>query len=287
MKRRYAAGDTEGNRTGLGVSALAEEMLEVPRLTRPTSRGSGEEIADARRELAGESPSVGSMPSAMAKPRGARGSPPGDALEILLDKLGERLAFERTGSRLYDGLLSKADLESWEGGPSRVQLAKFRDEERAHVALVHDAIVALGGDPTAVTPCADIQGVASSGILQVVADARTSLSQSLDAMLSAELTDNDGWRMLIALAQPVIPEHAARFEQALEHERQHLEAVRMWLAARVEISIEIQPQPARDLPPSRSSVGRGVRSPRKRSRARPAASTPRSSKPPSRGRSRR
>ncbi|MEJ7807785.1 MAG: ferritin Dps family protein, partial [Telluria sp.] len=34
----------------------------------------------------------------------------GDSPHILLDKLGERLAFERTGARLYDALITKCDV---------------------------------------------------------------------------------------------------------------------------------------------------------------------------------
>ena len=58
----------------------------------------------------------------------------------------------------------------------------------------------MGADPTAETPSADVIGVASQGLLQVITDPRTTLSQSLEAMLTAELTDNDGWETLAALA---------------------------------------------------------------------------------------
>ena len=39
---------------------------------------------------------------------------------VFIDKLGERAAFERTGTRLYQGALAKFDvLGSWDGGPTR------------------------------------------------------------------------------------------------------------------------------------------------------------------------
>ena len=56
------------------------------------------------------------------------GDPAGAALQALkggpptqfLDKLGERLAFERTGVRLYEALISKHEaLGSFAGGPDR------------------------------------------------------------------------------------------------------------------------------------------------------------------------
>ena len=38
------------------------------------------------------------------------------------------------------------------------------------------------------------------GIMQVLTDPRSSLAQCLQVMLTAELTDNDGWELLIKLA---------------------------------------------------------------------------------------
>jgi hypothetical protein len=34
----------------------------------------------------------------------------GESPQILLDKLGERLAFERTGARLYDAFITKCEV---------------------------------------------------------------------------------------------------------------------------------------------------------------------------------
>ncbi len=107
---------------------------------------------------------------------------------IFLDKLGESLAFERTGTRLYEGLLDKFDAEgSWAGGPSRDELIHFHHEELAHFQMLRNAMVDLGGDPTSVTPSADVAGVTSEGVLKVVTDPRTSLSESLDALRASTL----------------------------------------------------------------------------------------------------
>jgi hypothetical protein len=105
--------------------------------------------------------------------------------------------------------------------------------------MVRGAMEELGADPTAITPAADVIGVASSGLLQVVTDPRTTLPQSLDALLTAELTDNDGWQMLIELARIYGKEDlVTRFQIAKAAEEVHLAEVRRWLT--VETSLEAQ-----------------------------------------------
>jgi hypothetical protein len=68
------------------------------------------------------------------------------------------------------------------------------------------------------------------GLMQVVTDPRTTLAQSLHAMLIAEMTDNSGWETLIALAS-VNGQSAmvGNFTVALDEERRHLQMVRSWL----------------------------------------------------------
>src|SRR5687768_8297078 len=119
-----------------------------------------------------------------------------------MDKLGERLAFERTGTRLYEALVSKHEaFGSFPGGPSRDDLEHIRHEEFQHFTLLQSVITQYGGDPTAVTPSADLHATAAHGIQMVLVDPRTTLLQSLEAMLLAELADNACWETLIALAQ--------------------------------------------------------------------------------------
>jgi hypothetical protein len=49
-------------------------------------------------------------------------------------------------------------------------------------------------------------------------------------MLTAELTDNDGWQLLIDLADNLgYPELVKDFQSALQHEEEHLVNVRGWL----------------------------------------------------------
>jgi rubrerythrin len=150
-----------------------------------------------------------------------------------VDKLGERLAFERAGTRLYEALISKYDaFGSFSGGPSRDDLEHVRQEEYRHFTLLQSAIEQLGGDPTAVTPSANLQTTAAHGIHQVIVDPRTTLLQSLEAALIVELADNACWEALIELAQEASQDTLVQqFQEALKHEQDHLEKVHAWVAA--------------------------------------------------------
>jgi len=76
---------------------------------------------------------------------------------LLLDKLGERLAFERAGTRLYEALLSKHDARrTFTGGPSRDEIAHIRDEELQHMQLVNDAIAVMKSYGAVIVDPADI-----------------------------------------------------------------------------------------------------------------------------------
>src|ERR1041385_6275100 len=153
-------------------------------------------------------------------------------LAVFLDKLSERLAFERTGVRLYEALLNKCQtLGESAPGATLEDIEHIGSEELEHFLLINNAILEIGGDPTEQSPSADVVGVASMGILQVLTDPRSSLAQCLQVMLTAELTDNDGWELLIKLTENLgYDDMKAEFETALEHEEEHLVNVRSWLS---------------------------------------------------------
>jgi hypothetical protein len=194
-----------------------------------------------------EADSVGSIPPATDT-----------SLSILLDKLGERLAFERTGTRLYGALITKylalvnageeplppADTLALSGTAAKARppkgeaaldtLRRIRAEELSHFLMLGELITQLGGDPTALTPCADVTAAASMGLMQVLNDPRTTLAQCLNTLLTAELTDNAGWELLSDLAQSAGQSQLLDpFAQALAAEQQHLAIVRGWLKALV------------------------------------------------------
>src|SRR5690606_18244049 len=97
-----------------------------------------------------------------------------------IDKIDERIAFERTGVRLYDALISMykgADDNS--AFPELATLARFREEDRKHFELACRAMEKIGGACTAMTPAADLAGVGGMGLVQVLADPRTNFKQCL------------------------------------------------------------------------------------------------------------
>ena len=116
------------------------------------------------------------------------------------------------------------------GVVSRERLQEFRDEEHAHFKLLADAIEQLGGDPTAMTPCANLVGVQAAGLMQAINDPRTSLTQCITTILIAELADECAWQLLIDLAHSSVHDDLAqRFRAALQEEQDHLQQVRAWL----------------------------------------------------------
>jgi bacterioferritin (cytochrome b1) len=232
MKSTGAKQVMNGNRTGMQTAPeLAEELIEGASNAEPSSEGGAELIAELRSEYIAEGFPVGSMPMIAASEE-EEADEDEIGMAVLLDKLSERLAFERTGTRLYEALLNKCEtLGETVPGPTLEEIEHIGREELEHFQLINRTITELGGDPTVESPCADVAAVASMGIMQVLTDPRTSMAQCLQAILTAELTDNDGWRLLIQLADNLgYPEMKAEFETALAHEVEHLQNVRTWLA---------------------------------------------------------
>jgi uncharacterized ferritin-like protein (DUF455 family) len=124
-------------------------------------------------------------------------------------------------------------------------LAAIRADEARHFLLLKDAIETLGGDPTSQTPSADIVGVESMGLVQVLNDPRTSLAQSLHAIVTAELSDKAGWETLIALAdEHELADMVNDFTLALNEEREHLALVQTWYEEALGLTygdVEIEP----------------------------------------------
>lgn len=223
------------NRTGVQMSPLDTSAMQsgMPASMTPATPGDDTAIAEMRSTYIASADPVGSVPiPGTVKGAIMTGASvlTGDQPQLLLDKLGERLAFERTGTRLYDALITK--FETLQDGSTSMTLAdlqKIRQDEARHFAIVADAIDTLGGDPTSQTPCADLVGVESMGLMQAVTDPRTTIAQCLHAILVAEMTDNAGWEMLIALAEDQKQSSLITdFSVALDEERVHLQQVRAW-----------------------------------------------------------
>jgi rubrerythrin len=216
-----------GNVTGVQMSpkdtkSLLEAVGQIP----PDVPGDSKAIMLERTKRAEEAERIGSVPipgSAKGVLKSTVDMARGKSPEILVDKLGERLAFERSGVRLYDAVIAKAKALDARGSDLLGMLQHIRDEEYEHMLMVAEAIESLGADPSAMTPCADIAGVKGMGIMQVVTDPRSNIEQALGALLTAELEDNAAWEMLIELAQAGgHPNIAKGFEKAKRQEDDHL-----------------------------------------------------------------
>jgi rubrerythrin len=221
------------NRTGVQMSPIdSKAMLEDDGSVRGEGGDEGAS-AELRSAYIAESDGVGSVPlpgtvsGAMAM---GVAMLKGDSPQILLDKLGERLAFERTGTRLYDALITKCDVMLDDQISMTIaDLEGIRADEARHFLMLSDAIESLGGDPTSQTPSADMVGVEAMGLVQVLNDPRTSLAQSLHAIVTAELSDKAGWETLIALAdEHELSDMVNDFTLALDQEREHLALVQTW-----------------------------------------------------------
>jgi len=245
------------NRTGMQMSPFdANQMKSSANSTTANSPGDDSALAQLRGEYIVESDPVGSVPmpgSLKGVVKTGMAALKGDNPSLFLDKLGERLAFERTGTRLYDALIAKFDAVDSDGLSMTLEdLQQIRDEEANHFAIVANAIEQLGGDPTSQTPCADLAGVESMGLMQVVTDPRTTLAQSLHAILIGELADNSGWEMLITLAEANGQDSmVADFTVALNDERVHLQKVQSWLEeATMGMAVSDEATDVDEVPPS-------------------------------------
>lgn len=154
-----------------------------------------------------------------------------DVSEILMDKLGERVAFERAGTRLYEALISKyEDAEDKKSLPDKSRLEQFHQEELKHFEVVSQAVKLVGGELPIITPATDVNGSLSMNWMLAITDTRTSFLQALEIVLQAELVDHASWELLIELAERrELPEVATQFQECLNEKEIHLTTLKQWL----------------------------------------------------------
>ncbi|MFP5394002.1 MAG: ferritin Dps family protein [Gammaproteobacteria bacterium] len=233
------------NRTGIQMSPLeTKAMLDVDPALLPKQQGDSTVLADIRSQYIAEADSLGSVPlpgTFTGAASMAMTMLKGESPTVLLDKLGERLAFERTGTRLYEALINKCQVLLNNGGigisMTVDDLLRIRNDEARHFFLIKEAIESMGADPTAQTPSADAVGVESLGLVQLLGDGRTSIAQCLHAIITAELSDKAGWETLVALAdEQGLTELVERFTDALHQEQEHLAMVQTWYSEALGLS---------------------------------------------------
>jgi ferritin-like metal-binding protein YciE len=233
MQESTEATDIGRNRTGVQTSPqLSKEMND---LVQPVSAETADAspLNEVRLLYIREADPLGSIPPP-ATIKGAVKTAAkllqGERPQAFIDKLAERLAYERSGTRLYDAVIAKFMAHEGELQSASLQeVTEIRNEEASHAALIRTCLEQLGADPTAQTPSADLVGVATAGFLQAAADPRTTLAQTLQVALAAELVDVASWEMLISLAEQMGQDGMVeRFRKALDRETEHVAKVRGW-----------------------------------------------------------
>src|SRR4051794_12606819 len=131
---------TGTNRTGAKASPKdSKELVAAAERATPFVGTDGKILRAERVAWAANAEPVGTMPlPATFKGAAKMGLKmiKGEHPNVFLDKLGERAAYERTGTRLYEALLVKheaADVHV--GGPTREELEQHRDDELRHYAI--------------------------------------------------------------------------------------------------------------------------------------------------------
>ncbi len=213
------------NKTGIQMSPFdSKETIAFAQQIPPDIQGKGEMLEEVFKSCVLTANPIGSvpLPGTLAGMLKTLYEKVGNAhIEIFIDKIGERIAFERTGVRLYDAMIRK--FSAFENMDEEIAIFRqFRAEEAEHLKIVTQAMIKMGGDPTAQTPCADVISTASSGILKVITDPRTDAPQSLEALLTAELTDTVSWELLVKMAELMEQDELVNlFTHALKQENHH------------------------------------------------------------------
>jgi hypothetical protein len=195
------AEDIGTNRTGIATSPLeAPQVIAGAEEGGYSSAGDESALAAVRTAYVRDAEPIGSVPppvSIKGAVKTIAQALKGEKGSVFIDKLGERLAFERTGVRLYGLAMLKAETgPRWEGAPS----------------------------------VADLAANLSKGIPAVLADPRSDLRHCLEGLLLAELADNAAWEALISLARELDQARMVeQFQRALDQEQDHLARVKDWL----------------------------------------------------------
>jgi bacterioferritin (cytochrome b1) len=152
--------------------------------------------------------------------------------EKLIDLLQERLTFERTSVLLYDRVLAliAASQDAQVRGMLDTMQA-YRDEEAEHQQWLEEQIQALGGDVNKETELSRLVAAEARGIEQVIMHEGVEAHHLFHALMAAELVDNAGWDLLVALAEEADDDDALdAFAMRQAEEEDHLEYLRQTIS---------------------------------------------------------
>jgi bacterioferritin (cytochrome b1) len=142
----------------------------------------------------------------------------------VIDLLCERLAFERSGARLYDRVIEAMRASTDDEVHSLLAtLEEHRDEEKEHQAWLEAQIRAHGGDADAECDGARLATREAAGFEEIAAHDAGDVRHLLHALLAAEAMDDTGWKLLVELADDAGDREARReFSRRHHHEQEHL-----------------------------------------------------------------
>ena len=148
------------NRTGQQTSPrLSKEMNDVVQPVEAEAADASV-LLEARLQFIRAADTLGSVPPpATVKGMMKTGAKmiTGSRPQAFIDKLAERLAYERGGTRLYDSVIAKFVAHQDElDGVTLQEFVEIRQDEANHAALIRTCLGQLGADPTAQTPGADL-----------------------------------------------------------------------------------------------------------------------------------
>lgn len=223
------------NHTGIQMSPFdSSAQEEAIQEFQPAIKGDPDDFDEVHREYAREADRLGTIPlpgTMKGMVKTAAGKITGRHPEVLVDKLGERMAYERSGVRLYQAFIAKVEATDEPMAEKLLEdLRHIRSEEDEHFRLLWQTLHGMGADPTAVTPCAEAAAMQAMGIVQVLTEPRTTIGQCLNALQTVELADNAAWELLISLARACGKDDIAdSFDRPLQNEKDHEAMIRGWV----------------------------------------------------------
>jgi bacterioferritin (cytochrome b1) len=157
----------------------------------------------------------------------------------VLDLLSGRLAFERTGVKLYDTVIDKIERNP-DARYHRLldYLRHIRQEEKQHEEWLEAQIRSIGGTAHETTAMSQLESEESQGVINVIVDGHEEVTHLLHALLAAELSDNAGWDLLVKLADDA-GDRASKleFQRRLMDEVKHLAFIREAVIRATELEV--------------------------------------------------
>lgn len=151
--------------------------------------------------------------------------------ELIIDKLCERWVVEKTGVELYGLAIERARVEGVDD-PIVEHLVRFQAQEHEHEEMLEEVIRRFGRDPkTEESRSAQVARRSTAGLVETCRSADATFVHILEAILTAELVDGVGWKMLEDLVSQIpFDEDVVRaFRSAERTEKEHLHVIQTTL----------------------------------------------------------